>query len=449
MWSIFLNGTTLLFATLIVGNILGEIRIRNFSVGSGMVLFTGIFLSYFSLKAANGIGPDSAYYKAAETLIASNIITDKVSDIFLMLFICSVGLLTGPKLMPVLKKYGIKFVVVAMVITTVGASGTILSTKILTNIHPREVAGTYTGALTSTTGLSASLEAAANSAEKKFENFQELDEKKQAEIIAIVGEPDAKGKFTLEQMNAYKLSAQKQIGVGHTIAYPFGVMIIMLCITLIPKVFHIDLEKEAEAYERDFGGIEKRKASTEHGLKEAFFNMNAFFLVLLLGCVLGQIRIPLPLIGEIFLGSTGGVLIMSLLLSAKGTLFGFNFRMNEKSLNIIKDIGVSFVLAVTGLRYGYAVVEALSGSGLYLAISGMTIGFMALMAGFLLGRYVFKINWFLLSGTICGGMTSTPGLGVAINSTKSDLPTFGYGAAYPFATIIKVVYTIILESLID
>lgn len=445
--SFLFNGTILLFCTLFLGTVLGDIKIRKFSVGSGMILFTGIILGYISIRTANGIAPDSTYYKAASSLIANNIITEKISDIFLTLFICAVGLIAGKKLLPVLKKYGIKFVIIAMVITMVGAGGTWASMFLFSNVNSREIAGSYTGALTSTVGLSASLEAAADAAEKKLETFSSLDDEKKAEIVSIVGEPDADGKFSAEQEAKLKFAAQEQIGVGHTIGYPFGVLIVMVCITVIPKIFHIDLEREAALYEQDFKE-EEAGVSQENNVQTVFFDMAAYFATLLLGCILGQIKIPLPFIGEIGLGSTGGVLIMALLLSAKGSLFGLSFRMDEKLLNVIKDIGVAFVLAVTGLRYGYAVVEALSGSGIYLALCSTLVGCVALMVGFLLGRYVFKINWFLLSGVVCGGMTSTPGLGVAMDRTKSELPAIGYGASYPFAVVCMVIFSIILESFV-
>ena len=69
------------------------------------------------------------------------------------------------------------------------------------------------------------------------------------------------------------------------------------------------------------------------------------------------------------------------------------------------------------------------------------------MAAFLLGRYVFKLNWVLLVGAICGGMTSTPGLGAAIDALDSDEPAAGYGATYPFALLGMIVFTILLHRL--
>ncbi|HBF8938943.1 TPA: hypothetical protein KO175_002879, partial [Clostridioides difficile] len=75
------------------------------------------------------------------------------------------------------------------------------------------------------------------------------------------------------------------------------------------------------------------------------------------------------------------------------------------------------------------------------------VGVTAMMIGFLVGKYVFKLNWILLSGAVCGGMTSTPGLGAAVDALDSDDPAAGYGATYPFALLTKVILVIVLHKL--
>jgi putative transport protein len=84
---------------------------------------------------------------------------------------------------------------------------------------------------------------------------------------------------------------------------------------------------------------------------------------------------------------------------------------------------------------------------MYLIFISFGAAFFALLTGFLIGRYVFKLNWILLAGGMCGAMTSTPGLGAAIDATGDDNVAVGYGAAYPFALFAMVVFTIILHNL--
>lgn len=69
------------------------------------------------------------------------------------------------------------------------------------------------------------------------------------------------------------------------------------------------------------------------------------------------------------------------------------------------------------------------------------------MVGFAVGRYVFKLNWIILSGAICGGMTSTPGWAPRRRRWEATIPAPGYGATYPFALLGMVIFSIILNKL--
>ena len=84
-------------------------------------------------------------------------------------------------------------------------------------------------------------------------------------------------------------------------------------------------------------------------------------------------------------------------------------------------------------------------NGIILMLIGIVTAIVALAVGFLVGRYIFHINWTVLSGALCGGMTSTPGLAIAIDSVKAEEAGIGYGAAYPLALICMVTFTKLLH----
>ena len=92
-------------------------------------------------------------------------------------------------------------------------------------------------------------------------------------------------------------------------------------------------------------------------------------------------------------------------------------------------------------------ISALTGSGLVLALTAIGVEAVAVLVAFIIGRKCFKLNWVLLSGAICGGCTSAPGLGAAISSLGSDEPSTGYGAAQPFAILANVLLTTIFFAL--
>jgi uncharacterized transporter YbjL len=97
--------------------------------------------------------------------------------------------------------------------------------------------------------------------------------------------------------------------------------------------------------------------------------------------------------------------------------------MDETILVTLRQVNLGFVLGIVGLRSGGEVVAALTQSGLVLAAASIIIAGAAATCSFLFGRYVLKLNWILLSGAICGGTTSTPGLGAAADALKSGKQT--------------------------
>ena len=63
-------------------------------------------------------------------------------------------------------------------------------------------------------------------------------------------------------------------------------------------------------------------------------------------------------------------------------------------------MGLTFFMAVVGLRYGYDVVSSLTGSGLILALSAVVVEAVAVIVSFFIGHKIFKLNWIILSGAI-------------------------------------------------
>jgi putative transport protein len=122
------------------------------------------------------------------------------------------------------------------------------------------------------------------------------------------------------------------------------------------------------------------------------------------------------------------------------------FRIDNKVLSAIKDVSLSLFLAIVGLQYGYETISALGGGGVILAGISFIVKIVALLAGYLVGRYVFKMNCIILEGSMCGGATSTPGLAVAIDATKTNQVANGYGGACHFGLIFKVIFVIMLHT---
>ena len=332
----------------------------------------------------------------------------------------SVGLLAAKDMRVVLKKYGGRFIALGLLITFVGALSTYAATSLMEDMDPYEVAGVYTGALTSSPGLAAALETAEDHAALQA------------------------SELSAEERNRYIREAKAGVGAGHAIGYPFGVLIVILAVNFLPILFRIDVEEEKKRYVLEMETA--RALAGQPNPKNEPFRLVSFAVTCLAGYLVGSIQIPLGSLGNFSLGATGGILLLGLMLGSIGQIGPLSFHMDTRALTLLREIGLSFFLAIVGLNYGYKAVEALLVSGPALALLSLGIGFASVMAGFLVGRYAFRLNWVMLVGALCGGMTSTPGLGAAISSLKSDDPAAGYGASYPFALVGMILFTILLHQ---
>ena len=68
--------------------------------------------------------------------------------------------------------------------------------------------------------------------------------------------------------------------------------------------------------------------------------------------------------------------------------------------------------------------------------------------GVLIARFALKLNFLQVLGGVCGGMTSTPGLGVLTSKTDSEIPIISYAAAYAVALILMTVVGHMLVALL-
>lgn len=405
-----------MFLATVTGLLIGRVRIGKFNLGQSGALFTGIFFGWllyskycvpFMLDPSDPKkGLIEGAPKYAANYLSNGVVSKELFTFTLILFIAAVGLLAAKDLGKIVRKYGVKFIVLGAVITGTAAMLTYFATLIFNGQNNFAVAGVYTGALTSSPALAAALESTAK----------------------------------------YGVEAQAQVGLGHAIGYAPGVLVVIIAMNFFPVIFKMDLEVEKSRYKAEMGAFDG-KGVKEKDIKEVGLDIVSFLVVCLVGYFVGLINIYLPFIKWFSLGSTGGVLIMSLLLGHIGKIGPLTFRMNTMVLSAIRDLTLSLFLAIVGLQYGYETIAALGGSGAVLALISFGSGLGALLAGFIVARYVFKMNWIIIAGAICGGMTSTPGLGAAIDATNTDEVAAGYGATYPFGLLCTVIFVIILHMI--
>ncbi len=448
-----LNPFLLMFLAIGAGLLFGKIKFGKFSFGSSGTLFIGLLIGWAICRYAERIlsqGESTYGYEAASELMSNGVIQNTFLDTSLIFFVAAVGLLAAKDMGAVLKKYGLKFIALGFLITFFGAAVTVGAVAVLEDTNSYELSGAYVGALTSSPGLGTALETSAAHSAEFVKQYETGDEAIKESILSVINPsgkltPENTPSLTDDQKKQYVTNAQADVGVGYAISYPFGVIIVIFAVNFLSSIFRMDLNEEKRRYAEEMA--EARSMVSGKQIATVPFHMIPFAITCAVGYLVGSVGIYLGSLGYFSLGTTGGILIMGLVLGYKGNIGPISFRMDPKILSTIREIGLVFFLSIVGLKYGFRALDSVMGSGLILAISAIVIGNIAMLAGFLVGRYLFKLNWVMLAGAICGGMTSTPGLGATIETLESDDPAAGYGATYPFALLGMIIFTILINKL--
>jgi len=152
-----------------------------------------------------------------------------------------------------------------------------------------------------------------------------------------------------------------------------------------------------------------------------------------LGIVLGI------LVGKFtFLGLTGGVLVVALVLSRLGKTGPILWTMSSASNLLLRELGLIFFLSVVGTQAGATLVDTYLEYGYELFVAGAIITILPMIVTTIVAKFVYKTNVLTLLGALAGGMTSTPGLAAISPMTKSNAPQIAYATVYPIAMVFLV-----------
>ncbi len=401
-----LNPFALIALTIVFGGYFGKLNLGGLKLGSSGSLFVGLGFGYLVYRLL--VMPYAAASEVTDvvsTVLAQGLVPKSLFTFSLIGFIAPVGLLASSDIVDVIRKYGVKFVLLGIMITLSGALASIAFIGWCESPQNIGVIGTYVGALTSSPGLAASLEIAAS-----------------------------KG-----------TGGEALIGLGYAVGYIPGVLLVVVGMRLVPKWVGIDLEKERLQL-LDSRKIEVCGMGVQNELPaETHFNIPLFMKICGAGILIGQVKFYFgSYLGWIGLGSTGGVLLASLLMGHFLTDRKIPLNMSKNTLSAIRDLSLNMFLAIVGLTYGYTTVTSIAQDGRVLLAAAVISGSAAMVTGIVVGRLIMKMNWIVLSGAICGGMTSTPGLAAAIETCEADEVAASYGATYPVALISMILFTTIM-----
>ena len=229
----------MLFAAVIgIGLYLGRFKIKGVSIGSTWILFVGILLSHFGLRAN-------------PTVLAF------VKDFGLILFVFSIGLQVGPGFFHSFKKGGVLMNGLAVTLVLLAVLITYII-HLVTGESLATMTGVMSGAVTNTPGLGAAQQTL------------------QDAMVATGSTADAAG------------SASAGLASAYAVAYPIGVLGVIFLIILFKGVLKVDLAREKDQldHEGDSGENARRMhcevenpALFGKSLKDVVGDMNGKFVV--------------------------------------------------------------------------------------------------------------------------------------------------------------------------
>jgi len=386
------------FAVLFVGYALGRITIKGVSLGDAGVFI--IALLFGALFCSNAFG-------SAPIIEFNHEWLEIIESFGLVLFVTSVGFIAGPKFFANMKKNFKSYVILGLIIILAGGAAAIgcimlgkhvfgYGAETITDIDGfvAMIVGLLSGSLTSTPAFSA-----------------------------------AKATVAPEY--------QSLVSVGHGIAYIFGVIGVVLFVQLIPKLTKANMDEERAKIavpEREVkGGKLAKLFHLDH------MGLAVFSLAAILGTVLGKVKIPLSgagLSGTCFsLTTTGGCLLVSLLLGHFGRVGKLSLMPDQSTLKLFRELGLVLFLVGAGIPGGADFVANFN--GMYF-VYGIIMTIVPMILGYLFAKYVLKLRLLNNLGSITGGMTSTPALGTLIGVAGTEDVAAAYAATYPIALIAVV-----------
>ncbi len=173
----------------------------------------------------------------------------------------------------------------------------------------------------------------------------------------------------------------------------------------------------------------------------------SIILGILLGILAGLIPFSIGKIISFNLGLTGGILLAGLFLSNRGKIGPIIWQVPVSIINFMRELGVTFFLAVVGIKAGSQAMQIFSDGGLKLLLFGALVALIPMVIMSLVARFKYKIMIIELAGLISGGMTSTPGLASAMEITGSQKPLVVYATIYPAAMLLMMIFVKILALL--
>jgi putative transport protein len=180
----------------------------------------------------------------------------------------------------------------------------------------------------------------------------------------------------------------------------------------------------------------------------AEFSYISLGIGMVLGVLLGLIPIPIPGVGKVTLGITGGPLIVALILGKLRRTGSLIWVMPLPANIVLRNFGLALFLAAVGINAGQPFVKTVSESGLLLLLDGVLVLLSTVIIVLAVGYYVLKIPFDDLVG-VASGATGNPAIvAYSVRMAPTERPDIGYAMIFPSMTLVKVIAVQIVGLLV-
>lgn len=396
------------FVITAIGYLLGRITVKGISLGTAGVFIIALVYGAICADPLNATVTQTLADGTTVSIVSNAL--KIVENLGLILFVTSVGFIAGPNFFKNLKQNYKSYIVLGLIIILSGGAACLACYAIGSDSaeNTKEfvaiLVGILSGSLTSTPAF-------------------------------------ASAKATVPEY-------EDAVTVGYGIAYLFGVIGVVLFVQLIPRITKANMEEEIAKITVVNTGSEK-KAYKGKLIEMDEFGFMPFALAVLIGIVVGAIKVPLSskgLDGATFsLTTTGGTLLTALVFGHFGHMGPVSLKIDKKVLEVFREFGLMLFLIGAGVAGGTKFVEYFK--AIYF-VYGIIMTLVPMIIGYLFAKYVLKLSLLNNLGSITGGMTSTPALGTLINVAGTDDVASAYAATYPIALIAVVVVSQLICTLV-
>lgn len=168
---------------------------------------------------------------------------------------------------------------------------------------------------------------------------------------------------------------------------------------------------------------------------------------IILGILVGKIKIDFSNTLSISPGLTGGVLIVALILGNLGKTGPLIWTMSGTANSLLRQMGLIFFLAAVGTNAGAHIADIFHNYGFELFLVGAVITIIPMFITAIIAHYFLKMNMLVLLGTLAGSMTSTPGLAATDSYSRSNASQVAYATVYPIAMVFLIICVQIMSNL--